>query len=164
MTFDTWLIGKYNFGKVYEYSNSLDEEISLSEIDKGRFTLHFEGVEGVAIQFYRNGKIHLVLDHYSRPFHVIWIIRSLCFLSCGRDPDLKIERIKILPADASCYQTRQLLRMKGVDLKPSWIDNLPIIAEAMLEDLLYGLRSNEAEAVEELRKEDKPEWWRLLKD
>lgn len=162
MAFEIWLKGEFDFRRLYDFLRESDYVEDLSEIDKGRFTFHLKDVEDITVQIYSNGMFHIVLDHYSRPFHVIWTIRSLCFLSCGKDPVLQLVKFKVLPEDASNYFTRWIMRMAGFNLKYSWIDNLPTITMMMLQDLLYGLCSSEDEALKEFEREDKPEWWKLI--
>jgi len=162
MVFEIWLEGDFNFGRLYELLQELDHFENLSEIDKGRFTVRLKGVKDVSIQFYSGGKIHVILDYYARPYHVIWTIRSLCFLASGRDPRLRIIRFWPLLEDIKAREIRRIMREFGIRLEPSWIDNLLIIQRMMLEDLLKGLRSDEHEALREFEREDKPSWWRFL--
>jgi len=162
MVFEIWLKGDYNFGKLYELAKKMDNDIYVSEVDRGRFTMHIKGVEDVMIQFYSGGRIHVILDYYARPLHVMWIIRSLCFLASGRDPRLRLIKFWPLPEDTKAFEVRWIMGGFGRRLEPSWIDNLPIIWRMMFEDLLKGLSSDEHGALREFDKEDKPPWWEFL--
>ncbi|MCL7384412.1 MAG: hypothetical protein LZ174_09010 [Thaumarchaeota archaeon] len=163
MGFEVWLEGDFNFGKLHELLQDMDDIADVTEMDRGRFTMHLRGVKDITFQFYSRGKIHITLDYYARPFHIVWIIRSLCFLASGRDPSLKLVRFWPLPEDFKDFGVRDRLRDFGRRLEPSWIDYLPDIQNMMLEDLLEGLRSDEHEAKHEFEGEDKPLWWRFLK-
>jgi len=162
MGFEVWLTGDFNLDKIYQYLHGAEWVDYLSSIDRGRFTVHLKDVKGVSYQFYSRGNIRVLLDHYSRPFHHIQIIRLICLYACGRDPHLKLKNIRVYPEDVEAYFIRKVLREAGIILEPRWVDFLESIILEMLKDLLDGLNLSLDEALPEFEREDKPSWWRFL--
>jgi hypothetical protein len=104
------LSGGFDFERTYEFLKSFCETESITDIQKGGFTVRYKGLKDVNVQFYDTGTVIINGDDYSDPADLIRLAEQGLCRSDQTPVKLILRTWRIRSIDAEWFVRAFLLR------------------------------------------------------